>query len=124
MAGAIPALYEWGPPFRSRIGHDAERHGFIILLRAVIRTRRLHAAEIRPSLVTPRSSKPLVKDALQVWTITKYLAALDEMLALGVLFAGDPTLDAGQRRIVEHEEGWILGVPKAGTRSGATEAAV
>ena len=78
-------------------------------------------AEIWPSLVKPRSSKPQVKDALQVLAIAKYMAALDEKRELGAFFAGNPALNACQRRIVEHEEAWILGVSKAGTRSGVID---
>ena len=80
-------------------------------------------AEIYPSLVKPRSSNPQtqVKDALQVQATAKHMATLDEKRKLGALFAGDPTLNAGQRRIVEQEEAWILGVSTAGTQSGAVE---
>ena len=82
-------------------------------------------AEIYPSLVKPRSSKSReqgqVKDALQVQAIAKHMATLDESQDLGALFAGAPALNAGQRRIVEREEAWILGVLAAGTRSGAID---
>lgn len=79
-------------------------------------------AEIYPSLVSPRSSNPQeqVKDALQVQDIASYMAALDEKRELGALFAGAP-LNADERRIVEQEEAWILGVSTAGTRSGIVE---
>ena len=30
----------------------------------------------------------------------------------GALFAGDPSLDVEKRSYAEHEEGWVLGVPR------------
>ena len=72
--------------------------------------RRVVLAEIYPSLVTPVSAHETVKDALQVQAIAGHLARLDEEGALAALFAGAPELGDGERRHVEQEEGWILGV--------------
>ena len=72
--------------------------------------RRVVLAEIYPSLVRPDPARGGVKDALQVQAIAGHLARLDEDGALAALFAGAPELGDGERRHVEQEEGWILGV--------------
>ena len=66
-------------------------------------------------------AEPRVWSLDDLTEIAKYMAALDEKRKLGALFAGNPALNACQRRIVEHEEAWILGVSKAGTRSGVID---
>lgn len=74
-------------------------------------------AEIYPSLVKPCTSSAQeneVKDAQQVQAIAAYMATLDEHKQLGNQFSGDPGLNSKQRRSVEREEAWILGV--SGTR--------
>ncbi|MDG2482389.1 MAG: precorrin-8X methylmutase [Alphaproteobacteria bacterium] len=76
-------------------------------------------AEIYPSLVTPVSARPAVKDALQVQAIAAHMAAADDERKLGRMFAGSPDLTAKQRRTIEREEAWILGVDRPGTRAGS-----
>ena len=67
-------------------------------------------AEIFPSLriAEPRAGE--VKDAAQVRTIARWLRDLDRKGRLEAYFCGPPDLDAEQRRQVEQEEGWILGI--------------
>lgn len=66
-------------------------------------------AEIYPSLVDDRRNRHAVKDARQVTAIGSHFARADDDGSLAVLFA-PPDLTASERRIVEREEGWILGV--------------
>lgn len=75
-------------------------------------------AEIYPSLVAPRSNGDAVKDALQVQAMVGYLKAVDDAGELGALFAGADDLTAAERRAVETEEAWILGVSEPGTKAG------
>ena len=77
-------------------------------------------AEIYPSLwaVTPAPGEP--KDRAQVRTVARFLAALDRAEALAPLFAGDPALSPLQRRRIETEEAWTLGVTAPRQRPIAT----
>ncbi len=75
-------------------------------------------AEIYPSLVSPRSASGQVKDALQVQAIAAFMAKADENRMLGRMFAGMKGLSGEQKRRIEHEEAWILGVTAPGTRAG------
>ncbi len=70
-------------------------------------------AECYPSLVpaAPFSDKP--KDAGQVVAMGRHLHRLDRSGDLGALLAGDPTLRAAERRTIESEEAWILGLNSA-----------
>jgi precorrin-8X/cobalt-precorrin-8 methylmutase len=77
-------------------------------------TRGGHAgaimAEVYPSLVpAPRRSSE-VKDSAQVRHLAAHFADLDARGELAELLAGDPTLSRAERRQVEREEGWVLGV--------------
>ncbi|MFQ5955702.1 MAG: hypothetical protein ACE5JZ_11625 [Kiloniellales bacterium] len=71
---------------------------------------RIVIAEVYPSLVRAQAEPGLVKDARQLRSIAEHFAALDRRDALNPLFAGDPALSAAERRRVEEEEAWILGV--------------
>ncbi len=75
-------------------------------------------AEIYPSLVAPRSSSGQVKDALQVQAIAAYTAHMDDAGKLARMFAGKSGLSANEKRRIEREEAWILGVTETGTKSG------
>lgn len=68
--------------------------------------------EIYPSLVPAPQKKGEVKDSAQVRHLAAHFAALDRKNRLARLFAGDPALTAAERRQVEREEGWVLGVVK------------
>jgi precorrin-8X/cobalt-precorrin-8 methylmutase len=56
-------------------------------------------------------------DKAQVCSVAEIFAAHDRAGTLAAWFAGDPSLDAAQRRVVEQEEAWTLGV--AGPRARA-----
>tara|TARA_B100000676_G_scaffold259247_1_gene268143 strand:+ start:131 stop:1699 length:1569 start_codon:yes stop_codon:yes gene_type:complete len=75
-------------------------------------------AEIYPSLVRPESETGQVKDALQVQALAAHLAEEDDAGRLGAAFAGMPGLNDGERRRIENEEAWILGVTRPDTWSG------
>jgi precorrin-8X/cobalt-precorrin-8 methylmutase len=67
-------------------------------------------AEVYPSLwvVSPVAGEP--KDAAQVRAVARFFAERDRAGELAALFAGDPGLTPEQRRLVETEEAWTLGV--------------
>ena len=69
----------------------------------------LHA-EIYPSLLPVKPLPSEVKDAVQVRELAAHFAALDSANKFADLFAGSGALTAGEREIVEREEGWALGV--------------
>jgi precorrin-8X/cobalt-precorrin-8 methylmutase len=49
-------------------------------------------------------------DLAQVRTVAQIFAAADRSGELAAWFAGDPSLDDGQRQVIETEEAWTLGV--------------
>ncbi len=67
-------------------------------------------AEIYPSLVPAPRRAGEVKDSAQVRHLAAHFAALDARGELAKLLAGDPSLTKAERRAVEREEGWVLGV--------------
>jgi precorrin-8X/cobalt-precorrin-8 methylmutase len=67
-------------------------------------------AEIYPSLVPPRRRPGEVKDRAQVRSIARHFAALDDAGRLAALFSGPPDLTPAERRRIERDESWILGV--------------
>ena len=66
--------------------------------------------EIYPSIckITPLQGKP--KDAAQVLSLAQYFAKLDDEGKLAEIFRGPKNVNKEQQRIVQDEEGWILGV--------------
>jgi hypothetical protein len=74
-------------------------------------------AEVYPSLVLPEPEPGEPKDAGQVRALARYFARLDETRALRDLFAGDAALTDAERRTVEREEAWILGVAALARRA-------
>ena len=74
------------------------------------RTGQIVFAEIYPSLVPPRRRAGEVKDRAQVRSIARHFAALDEAGRLAALFSGPPDLTPVERRRIERDESWILGV--------------
>ena len=74
-------------------------------------------AEVYPSLLKEAVDKHRgddeILDRAQVRVNARAFASLDARGGLGNLLDGEPTLTSGQRRIVETEEGWILGLGHA-----------
>ncbi|MGH7046656.1 MAG: hypothetical protein ACREE2_09765 [Stellaceae bacterium] len=85
-------------------------------LRVPAATARIVIAEIYPSLwvVSPGADEP--KDRAQVRTVARFLAECDRAGGLAALFAGDPLLTPVERRRIETEEAWTLGVTAARQR--------
>ena len=69
-------------------------------------------AEVYPSLwkkqIPPIDGKP--KDAAQVRFVARFFAERDRAGELAGFFTGDRNLRDDQRRIIETEEAWTLGV--------------
>ncbi|MCE2453657.1 MAG: hypothetical protein J4F48_12755, partial [Nitrospinae bacterium] len=60
--------------------------------------------------IEERKSEAEITDAAQVRVNAEAFARLDAMGGLCPLFQGPPQLDADERRIIETEEAWILGL--------------
>ncbi len=86
---------------------------------------RVLFAEVYPSAF-PIAHSDEVKDARQVRGTLDHLARLDAGGALAPLFAGPAGLSEAERRLVEREEAWILGVETmtSGRRPGAPQARI
>jgi precorrin-8X/cobalt-precorrin-8 methylmutase len=69
--------------------------------------------EIYPSQIPVQGHDGLPKDAVQVSTMARHYAELDQFGDLALLFAGDETLSDFERDIVVREEGWVLGIGKS-----------
>jgi precorrin-8X/cobalt-precorrin-8 methylmutase len=67
-------------------------------------------AEVWPSWWKARPELGPPNDRAQVRTVAEIVAAEDRAGALATWFAGDPGLTAAERRRVETEEAWTLGV--------------
>ncbi|MDE0388933.1 MAG: hypothetical protein OXI75_09570 [Rhodospirillales bacterium] len=71
-------------------------------------------AEVYPSLlraeVRARRSEDEILDSAQVRVNAEAFARLDALGGLAPLFAGAPGLTAHERRLIETEEAWILGL--------------
>jgi precorrin-8X/cobalt-precorrin-8 methylmutase len=71
-------------------------------------------AEVYPSLwkkrIPPLDGKP--KDAAQVRFVAQFFSARDRAADLACLFLGNPDLSPEERRLIETEEAWTLGVTK------------
>ncbi|MDV7339994.1 precorrin-8X methylmutase [Terasakiella sp. A23] len=70
-------------------------------------------AEIYPSQIKVSALGDLPKDAIQVRTMAKHYAELDQLGELGDLFLGDQDLSEDERTIAVDYEGWVLGVGKS-----------
>jgi precorrin-8X/cobalt-precorrin-8 methylmutase len=106
----IPVVH-W---LRERLGAAAAVWPFETGLRLLHRGRggRVIFAEIYPSLVPAQPRRGEVKDAAQVRAIARHFAELDDAGCLAPLFAGNPGLASEERRRIEREESWILGVTR------------
>jgi precorrin-8X/cobalt-precorrin-8 methylmutase len=74
---------------------------------------RLLMAEVYPSMVPISVSAGEIRDQVQVRTMVNHLAHLDDTGRLAGLFAGPPDLTGEERRRIETEEAWILGIETA-----------
>lgn len=70
---------------------------------------RIVLAEVYPSILAVRPKPGEVKDALQVCATALAFARRDAEGLLAADLTGPDELTAAQRRLVEREEGWILG---------------
>ena len=77
---------------------------------------RVLFAEVYPSMLPDQPREEEIKDLRQVRSLARRFARLDGEGRLAALFAGPVDLVAEDRRRVETEEGWILGIG-AGLRS-------
>lgn len=71
---------------------------------------RVLMAEVYPSMLAAPVAEAEVRDARQVQALVAHFARQDANGALAALFAGPADLSGEQRRTVENEEGWILGI--------------
>ncbi len=71
---------------------------------------RIVFAEAWPSQLRPKPRPDEVKDQMQVRVMAEHFARLDQAGRLARLFAGPRELSGEQRRAIEREEGWILGL--------------
>jgi len=76
---------------------------------AAAREPAIVLAEVYPSLAAFAAERHAVKDARQVLAAARLLAARDDDGQLVRDLSGPPELTAAERRLVEREEGWILG---------------
>ena len=80
-------------------------------------------AEVYPSLlrdeVRVRRCRGEIPDSAQVRVNAEAFARLDALGGLAPLFAGAPFLSAAERRLVESEEAWILGLGHEDSLRGA-----
>ena len=71
-------------------------------------------AELYPSLlrtaVTRYARRTEIHDRAQVRVNARAFASLDSAGGLAPLFSGTPALTSGERRLIETEEAWVLGV--------------
>lgn len=84
--------------------------GLCYLSKERLNDKSIIHAEIYPSIidVMPNGDDP--KDKAQVRELALYFTELDKKGELGSLFSGSSDLSDEQRRVIEREEGWILGV--------------
>ena len=80
-------------------------------------------AEVYPSLlkdvIAERAGENEILDCAQVRVIAEVFASLDDRGALAPLFGGSSALTAQERRVVETEEAWILGLGHENALRGA-----
>ena len=66
-------------------------------------------AEVYPSILKIIAPDDQIKDAVQVETIARHLAERDKMGLLAGDLSGPDSLTPNIRKLIEDEEGWILG---------------
>ena len=82
-------------------------------------------AEVYPSLlraeVRARRGEDEILDSAQVRVNAEAFARLDAAGGLAPLFAGAPCLTDDERRVIETEEAWILGLGHEDAVKGAVD---
>ncbi|MDE0941163.1 MAG: cobalamin biosynthesis protein CbiG [Alphaproteobacteria bacterium] len=66
-------------------------------------------AEVYPSILKITTTEDQIKDAVQVETIARHLADRDQQGLLAGDLTGPESLGPEVRKVIEDEEGWILG---------------
>ncbi len=84
---------------------------------------RVLFAEIYPSAFPVAHERDAVKDARQVRGTLDHLIRLDDAGGLAALFAGPAGLSPEDRRLIETEEAWILGIETMGGAAPSAEPA-
>ena len=79
----------------------------------ILAEKHIVHAEIYPSLIKVERGAGEVKDRAQIQNLGLHFAQLDQDGCLGEMFGGDHGLSDKERRVVEREEGGILGVMRA-----------
>ncbi len=74
-------------------------------------------AEIWPSLLNFGTEPDMPKDATQVRAVAEHLAMTDQEGELAALLQGPPNLSDADRRAIEEEEAWILGLMAPETKA-------
>jgi len=103
----IPAV--WSLRFDPRLAGKTRIWPFETGLR-IEPSAQIIMAEIYPSIFPLRPIKGKPKDAAQVTAAARALAIADSNNQIDSLFAGRSDLKKGDKKIIENEEAWILGV--------------
>ena len=116
-----------GLPALKRLTEDSRIAGHAAIWPFETRLRTPDAkaviAEVYPSLlraeVRARRGEDEILDSAQVRVNAEAFARLDALGGLAPLFAGAPGLTADERRLIETEEAWILGLGHEDALKGA-----
>ncbi len=117
-AGAVGSQVLLGLPALRRLMEDPRirNHAEIWPFQTGLRTpnAQIVVAEVYPSLlqtaVRARQREKEIPDRAQVRVNAEAFARLDAQGRIASIFAGPPDLTDGQRRLIQSEEGWILGL--------------
>ena len=126
-AGSVGSQMLLGLPALKRLASDPRIAGRAAIwpFQTGLQTPKAQAviAEVYPSLlrdeVRARQSDDEILDSAQVRVNAETFARLDASGRLAPLFAGAPSLTPEERRIVETEEAWILGLGHEEALKGA-----
>ena len=116
--GSVGSQILLGLPALKRLAEDSRIAGRAAIwpFQTSLQTSDAQAviAEVYPSLlrdqVRARRREGEILDSAQVRVNAEAFARLDALGGLAPLFAGAPCLTAEQRRVIETEEAWILGL--------------
>ena len=126
-AGSVGSQMLLGLPALKRLTEDSRIAGHAAIWPFETRLRTPDAkaviAEVYPSLlraeVRARRGEDEILDSAQVRVNAEAFARLDALGGLAPLFAGAPGLTADERRLIETEEAWILGLGHEDALKGA-----